>query len=284
MEWKTRFKLIFLLAIMTNPLGNAYASVEDFHGFTFGFGVGTTALTADIDRFSGTLPGINSKNKSTKFNPLGILSIGYGSSFGHYFIGPQIGLNFLGTSEVNVSNSTVLTSSTVGGGVTIVDTDSIFSETKIDRHVVEPFLDLRAGFALSRNALAYFKGGVSYNTLTVKNATGINSTVLRLDTETGELIESVQASSRLRFTDTDHRVGIRAGIGGEFMFTPYLSLATDYVYTFHRTLHQDTSGSFNNANCIIEGCVVESSSFSSANNTKIHDQKVMAQLIYYMDE
>ena len=292
MEWKNKIKLSFLLALVSNPLGNAYARVEHFGGFTIGAGGGAILSMADLETTSSTRTETDSsKNEIFKFGPMGVLSVGYGHIYNRFFMGADLGLNFLGARKLTISDSTethvpLLATNIVGipGGIeTGSYNNSLFTETEITRNLIEPFLDMKFGFLLAPTILAYLKGGISYNSRDISTTSYFNASG---NTEGSFIVAPTNVSTvttRLRFANDDNRLGVRAGIGGEFFITPHIGLATDYVFTFYHHIDQSSSGTVSDVICdSIEGCVVADGSFSNTSSAKVRDQKVTAQIIYHI--
>ena len=304
MEWKNKIQLSFLLAAVINPMSSVYAQTEHFGGFTINAGVGATTLMVDVENISSVdgIPANNTKNIISKFGGLGSISFGYGQVSNAFYFGADLGLNILGSRNARLSNTAqVQTISTAtdldfpGPVVNVIATGttntSLYSQTEINRKLIEPFLDFKAGYLITPNALAFIHGGIAYNTHTIRTNYTLNDAAqTAINFGPGVIPIGVSASSGLRFSNLKDRLGIRAGIGSEILITPYLGLAADYVYTFYPDVNQTSSGTVTTTSCeILEGvllpppgCVASPATFTSHTEAKVHDQKVMAQIIYHL--
>jgi len=269
-------------------------SVSPFNGAFAGFGVGGgTLLSQSTANFTiDTIPDpaslilgtqqVTSLDTNDVYNyaVMGDIFLGYGRLFSYnIYAGAMIGLNIYDANNTRMQD---YDSTTTTQGLLITDlttTNQYQTTTKATRNVVEPYLDFKLGFMLHENAMVYAKGGFNYTETGVKSQTDFTSI-------SGTIANPAAFIGRTSITSDkkDYDVGYRVGVGTEYMISPNVGIAVDYIYTFYPT--RDTGTIIDTGQstfCDIDTCIVTDANTAHASRSRLSDQQIIAQLIYHFD-
>jgi len=334
MEFKKPFRYSLLFIAMATPCTifashNLKGMVEPqyFNGWSVGAGVGATEFSTDKTSHASEFDGLNLQNVQAPDDPLiltnGLLNSysdaaplnfydGVASLFGRYglvfnknfYAGAVLGVNFLDWSNgdnaklesqniLQVYNQLNVTS----GTLLYLEGQVQDSEVTVTRDNVEPFFDLRAGYLLTPSTLAYIKGGINYNKISIKAEENFVSTGATLPNPDGNECDpktnscSAQAETNIYHKESSKGIGGRLGAGLEVMICNNVSLAIDYTYTFYPSVN--TGNNLDNGKGVAynqQTSDVNPGGFyandaavvSSSKTGTVSDQQVMAQLIYHL--
>ncbi len=294
MELKSKFNLSLLVLSLSYPTAQAIAKAipvdpyyNRFAGWTVGAGVGATTFMSEVS--SDTLVGnasTSTENHTYKYGLMGNIFVGdsWITNDGYYY-GLELGLNLFAADDLTMSgadqtNITVTAIAFVDSG-TLIYENALSAQNKIKRNALEPYLDLKLGFLMTPDFLAYVRGGINYNQLelytnglyqvTVSQASDITTT-------------SLTSNSSLNVKSKKDRIGIRVGAGLEYLLTPNIGFGANYVYTFYPHAKDNSTTAANEIACdVIEGCVVQNTNFIINSNSSNYDQEALVQLIYHFD-
>jgi opacity protein-like surface antigen len=310
MERKPLSKLSLLFLMAVTPVSIALAqSVTpcSFNGFTIGLGLGASTFMTQVNNaaslssvipadFTSGGPGVligippNTTNFSTnadiyRFGPMARLFIGYGNVFANYaYVGAELGLNGVDANDASMHSTSSRVDTTVADfGDAFLNLQTISNtfetRTKIERNTVEPTLDLKLGFLMTPTTLVYLRGGINYNEIKIKTHAAYSASAAN----TGFPISSGSTQSLpMEGTHKSRSVGLRAGLGAEYLITPTIGISADYVYSWYRNTTAKTSGLGTDVMCdILNACAVIPATQASTSKVQTDDQQILAQVIYH---
>lgn len=282
---------VFLL--MTCPTANAIATnatLNHTKGFTAGLGFG---LTSFVTNTSYNMIANNTTSsgsaKQHKYGALGDLFVGYGRSFNDtLYLGGELGLTLVSPDSTSLStyttNNTIATQTTRPNIQKIATINTaLTATTRVSQNNVIPVFDIKPGFFITPSALLFARLGINYNQLQINSTSNYNTSgIVRLADGT-PVGAQADASSIFSTLEKKNIVGMRGGLGFEYMVTPTFSVGANYIYTHYSKISTSGSSASNQIACdTYEGCSSQSggrNAISSASNVSAED--IMLQLIYH---
>ncbi len=267
--------------------------MSGFAGWSAGIGVGVnsynmnsnvTTSTRDIRiSFSVRCPrdtlDNNGRSTVTKFGPMGNLFLGYGYVNDIYYVGANLGLNFVGAAMLNTNQTNAF-------NINITDANDVTAvyyyyttttQTKVSRSWVEPFLDLKLGGLITPETLAYAIAGLSLDNVTTRSISVYTTTA----TIPGS--DAATANTVLNYSKTRNLLGLRLGAGAEAMLTSHIGVGAQYVYSFFPSFND--SGAINSQAAVCDtenGCATTPAVIRNNTQTVLSDQQVLVQFIYHV--
>lgn len=279
----SRTSLICLLA--SYPFVNALAydgpipSRYAFNGPTVGVGIGANTFMTNLSQdyiLSGMSSAFYDNNHMYSYGIMGNILAGYGNVFpSGFYLGTELGLNIFQPTQTSFRYAAQATSTIINGIPVAVSQASVVSTTQVKRNALEPTLDIKMGGLVAPNVLAFLRGGINYNNLEIKSQSLYQSQ---------SLIPPVVSTSSLFTTSQSKKsVGLRGGLGMEYMVTSRLGVSANYIYTFYRNVNTNASGTINAVACdVFEGCVASSAAAEETHKARMNDQQVLLELIYHI--
>lgn len=286
MAWKASEKISIMylligcssahaLAIETNPLFP--------NGFTIGAGIGMTAFIANTTYDTSAVNTLNiAGNRNSKYGELGNLALGYGRHFSDkFYLGAEIGLNALNARQISFSNTTQNSTAVTDGTVTTTINNSLSTTTQLTQNRLMPILDFKPGLFLGSDTLFFGRVGMSFNTIDLNTTSSYNSYG---QVERNNNPPSASTFSTFYDSSTRHSVGLRTGLGFEYLVTKNIGISANYIYTGYNRIKLNGTQATNEIACdTFEGCSVDGNGkYKTSNNSKVSAQDVMLQLIYHI--
>lgn len=223
--------------------------------------------------------------RSYQLGGVGNIALGYGQHLGTpFYLGGELGLAIYGaknlaTSSTAQSNTTVTNTGLLPAST--VNTYQVLStRTTLSQNTWVPFFDLKPGIFVSNNQLIFARLGVNYNELKVRTDSTFYSQGILIDGAPDTLVDT---TTNLLFIQKNTRIGLRTGLGIEYLLDEHLGLSANYVYSFYQAVNTSHSGLASQVACdVSEGCHVNSDGMYTANgHSKISDQEILLQLVYH---
>ncbi|MGE4349913.1 MAG: hypothetical protein AB7D28_09110 [Candidatus Berkiella sp.] len=294
MKLKSGLKLSLLVALTSSSsliradnevISNAY--INRLEGVNLGASVGGTNFLANKlwhNTQAGTL--ISAADNKIYNNGM-MANLFFGNNWiasDGYFTGVELGLNLFGGKQLTMSDNANVNAQVLASNIADEDgfatlNDTLATQTKIMRHFLEPYFDVKLGFLPRPDALLYLRGGINYNKLAIqKNISyNINDSSYNLNNT-----NTINAGSAISVKTHRNKIGFRVGTGMEYLITPYIGLGANYVYTFYARISSSNTSTMPTAVCdALEGCVTVDSVSVTNSNAKVYDQEAMIQLIYH---
>jgi opacity protein-like surface antigen len=269
---------------------SAYAGTEGAKpgypdGFMLGAGAGVTEFM-DSGTYSTTVGHASSStsNGNFRFGFMGDVFVGYGRRIREpFYFGTELGLNIFGVREVSSSHTAQAdVTANIFDDSHITTQEALATTTRVSGNVFVPFFDIKPGLLVTPNSLLFARIGVNYNQLNVRRQSSYQSSSI----ETNEAIIIAQSSaySGLYSSEKKQLIGVRTGLGFEYLISDNLGLSANYVYAFYNSVNFQTIGTSNQAVCdLIEGCSVNGNgTYVASGKSKISDQQALLQLIYHL--
>ena len=239
---------LMAISLFTPLTGFASAAFEN--GFYIGAKVGAQEAMAsweqsnhlstyvDISNSPDVTLQMNQSNddgQAFHTNLMGNFAVGYAAVVDQFFLAIEGSANIAAEQEMswhlNDHNTTHLENFF---NETIDVTTELSTETELE---LEPDinLDIRPGLLLAKNFLLYGRVGVAFSRLSIEQEahTTANATLTSdqfcapADRPACSFLKAVGGTA----SDDDEVLGLRAGLGVEYKFTPTLGLNVDYVFT-----------------------------------------------------
>ncbi|HRE32123.1 MAG TPA: hypothetical protein PLD88_09145 [Candidatus Berkiella sp.] len=295
MTFKSSLKLSLLIALASSSsliradnevISNPY--INRLEGLNMGASVGGTSFFANKLKHNTQVGTLISAGNNQVYNSGMMANIFLGNNWissNGYFTGVELGFNLFGENELTMRdsanvNATVLATAVIpedSGSVTL--NDMLATQTKITRHFLEPYFDVKLGFLPRPDALLYLRGGINYNQLAIRNNVSYNVADSALNFGNGNSLNTNSAISVKTHRD---KIGFRVGTGMEYLITPQIGLGANYVYTLYARISNNNTATVPVVVCdALESCVISDDTAETNSNTRVHDQEAMIQLIYH---
>ena len=277
--------LSLLIAYSSAYAGSEGAKPGYPDGFMLGAGAGVTEFM-DSGTYSTTVGHASSStsNRNFRFGFMGDVFAGYGRRiYKPFYFGTELGLNIFGVSEVSSSHSTQAdVTANIIDDSHITTQEALLTTTRISGNVFVPFFDIKPGLLVTPNSLLFARIGVNYNQLNVRRQSSYQSSSIYEDNAV--VISESSAYSELYSSEKKQLIGLRAGLGFEYLISDNLGLAANYVYAFYNSVNLQGVGTSNQAVCdLIEGCNVnENGTYVASGKSKISDQQALLKIIYHL--
>ncbi|MBS0290048.1 MAG: outer membrane beta-barrel protein [Proteobacteria bacterium] len=281
MDCKRKLKLSLLALGIILPATQAFSKPNPSSGFnslSFGVAAGASGFFTENNSFT-FLNGINhvgSDNNAdvVDFGGIGALFVGTGNIYSNgIYWGLHVGANIIDANKTYMNN--VSTAVVVSEDILITEiTNALNVKTTVKRNTFEPFVDLKLGFLMGPQALAYFMFGINYNSIEL-NSEATYTSVRGLP----PIGLTLQQSSLLNST-SKNVLGLRFGFGTEYLILPNFGFGLNYVYTVYNSINSNLSGPVTE---LTEGAVPATVLLNNHSRTKMNDQQAMAQLIFHFD-
>jgi len=288
MERKTSCTLSLLSLLITCSAahaGTAGPKPGYPDGFMLGAGAGVTEfMNAGSYRISAGNTGKSADSRSFRFGFMGDGTAGYCRRVHEpFYFGTELGLNIFGTRKTSSSRSTQL-SVTVEESefeTSVLTHDALSTTTTVSGHVFVPFFDIKPGLLMTPNALLFARVGVNYNQLNVKVQSSYQSSATLIS---GPNTQIITTHSGLYASKKKQLIGLRTGLGFEYLISDNVGLAANYVYAFYNSVNTQSTGTSNQTSCdVFEGCHVNTDgTYTASGKSKISDQQALLQLIYHL--
>lgn len=288
MERKVPYTLSLLALLFAYSPSNAGTEGQKLgypDGFMLGAGAGLTEFM-DSGTYSTTVVHTSSStsNRNFRFGFMGDVFVGYGRRiYKPFYFGTELGLNIFGVSEVSSSHSAQADITTNIFDDSHFTTNEVLSTTtRVSGNVFVPFFDIKPGLLVTPNSLLFARVGVNYNQLNVRRQSSYQSS--SMDTNGPVIISESSAYSGLYSSEKKQLIGLRTGLGFEYLISDNLGLAANYVYAFYSSVNLQGTGTSNQAVCdLIEGCNVNNDgTYVASGKSKISDQQALLQVIYHL--
>ncbi|MDF1828057.1 MAG: hypothetical protein P1U39_07235 [Legionellaceae bacterium] len=288
MERKIPYTLGLVSLVMACSSG--YAGTEGQSsgypdGFMFGAGAGVTEFMNSGTYNTSTNNILNStNNRSFRFGFMGDLIAGYGRRvYKPFYLGTELGLNIFGTRKTSSSRASQMNVTVVQtefGSSSVVRNDVLSATTTISGNVLVPSFDIKPGLLVTSNSLLFARVGINYNQIhVVENSTHQSSGTLTTDTT-----ELTATTAGLYSSEKKQLIGLRTGVGFEYLISDNIGLAASYVYAFYNSVNTQQAGTSGRVACdTLEGCHVNGDgTYVASGKSKISDQQALLQLIYHL--
>lgn len=302
MELKSGFKLSLLFLAIASPAAPVLAASPScplcsFAGLSVGTGLGVDAFMGTISTSSGGgFTNLDPTQNTYKLGAVGSIFLGYGYVSQEYmYVGAEVGASFYGSNRTSLKKQSAtdmyVDDDAFGDDVErVLYNNNLDVQTRTTRSAVEPFLDLKIGRLMAPNLLAYLRGGISYNTMTMTSdssylASGKLITFGEFGDDPRTVLSANTVGSSLNHAKKDHLLGARLGGGFEYMVTPNFGIASDYVYTFYQNIKSSGLSEGKDVACDFGPgtCEVFFFDFTNTSRAKMSDQRVTAEMIYHFN-
>lgn len=191
MTLKSSLKLSLLIALASSSsliradnevISNPY--INRLEGLNMGASVGGTSFFANKLKHNTQVGTLLSAGNNQVYNSGMMANIFLGNNWissDGYFTGVELGFNLFGENELtmrglaNVNANVLATNEDPEDSGSVTLNDMLATQTKITRHFLEPYLDVKLGFLPRPDALVYLRGGINYNQFVVKSGINLNS-------------------------------------------------------------------------------------------------------------
>lgn len=293
-----------LAMFTTNP---AFAEKAFENGWYAGAKVGATWAHADWDGVS-SITTINEEATpqiiSQTWKPhghhadsafIGNLTLGYQLVREYLYLAAEIGGNF--TSEqaskshtIKSFNSVIVNQQFRGFNPpfqTEMGTTAIHDKVSLRKN--ELIIDLKPGVTFKDTFLVYARVGAAFNKLLLKSAGSWTQQGGEIDIPTGAQIQPLSYIASFFqpeeafgcSKESSHKVGIRVGVGAEYLLTQQLGVSVDYIYTDYGNVSTYSTGE---AHAVISPdtpSIFQHVLGIDAPNVGMSTQMVLAGLLYH---
>tara|TARA_R110002126_G_scaffold273866_1_gene418595 strand:+ start:119567 stop:120394 length:828 start_codon:yes stop_codon:yes gene_type:complete len=270
---------------------SAYAGTEGQKtgypdGFMLGAGAGVTEFM-DSGTYNTTANNLvnSTNNRSFRFGFMGDVIAGYGRRvYKPFYLGTELGLNIFGTRKTSFSRASQLDVTVVQtefGSSSVVRNDTLSDTTTVSGNVLVPSFDIKPGLLVTPNSLLFARVGINYNQIHVVKNSMYQSSGLFTSPDATEL---TMTQSGLYSSEKKQLIGLRTGVGFEYLISDNIGLAANYVYAFYNSVNTQMVGTSSRVACdTIEGCHVNGDgTYVASGKSKISDQQALLQLIYHL--
>lgn len=255
-------------------------------GFMLGAGAGVTEFM-DAGSYSTstriTLSSVNSR--SFRFGFMGDVIAGYGRHvYKSFYLGTELGLNIFGTRKTSSHHATqtsITVDDTEFTSITTTVNEALSSTTTASGNVFVPFFDIKPGLIVTPNSFLFARVGVNYNQLNIVTQSLHHASATQINAD-ATILNATQ--SGLYSSDKKQLIGLRTGLGFEYLISDHIGLAANYVYSFYNSVNLNATGVSNSEACdVFEGCHVSGDgTYVASGKSKISDQQALLQLIYHL--
>lgn len=221
------FLMTFIAGISVHCTAFANSHASPYDGFYAGINAGSNQISAKIPMNSSIVlaneDGSDNTlafNQDIKVNQMqggGSVYLGYGQVIhsSHLYLGGEIFADFF-------PRSVTANDSAFHVDPFHADSQTFNARTTAKLHSGEVGIDLRPGFLLGPNVIAYGRVGVAFNQLT--SSSNVNFSY-------SNMAENIVVTSSLSGDSTKNVTGLRLGLGLETYICKNISLTADYIYT-----------------------------------------------------
>lgn len=295
MQQKVPYKLSLICLLIASPPTNSLTTNQSTsypNGFSLGAGVGVTSfMTNTFQHVSAANTSDVEKNLAFKYGAMGNIFLGYNKKVrDKYYLGGELGLNLLGATTTSLTNTARGTAVVTDAPqfptpitFTVTTVSSLSTTTTVSSNSLVPTLDIKPGLFLSPEALLFAKIGMSYNQMVIKSNASYQETGTLAGKAAVKGLQTATSSSDFSNSHTSHLIGLRTGLGFEYLLTEHVGVGANYLYTFYNTAKMGATSASNQVACdTYEGCVVNNKgTYTTAVKSTMSDQEVMLQLIYH---
>ena len=286
MEWKVPpLSLIYLLVVCPSAQAllsnNAKASLPS--GFSIAAGLGLTSfMTSTTSNTSAATIQKTANNTNNRYGMLGNFALGYNRNYrDRYYLGGEFGVNLLGARKTTL-DSIIQNRTTVSHDLDIAIVNSALSTaTNVSEKIAVPVLDIKPGLFLNPNTLVFARVGMSFNTMDLNASSSYQSDG---NVQSSGSRTSASTLSTFYNATTKQTIGLRTGLGFEYLITDKLGLSANYIFTGYNGVQLNGSQPSNQIACdTFEGCSVDKNGvYTTTQRSTVSVQDVMLQLIYHM--
>ena len=201
--------------------------------------------------------------------------------------GEELGLSIVGAQKISTSNNNENTTITTQNQNSVIEktisiNNALSTVTHVSKNTLIPMFDIKPGFFISPNLLFYGRVGAAYNQFKITSTSYFQSSGSLINSSNVDL-GSANVTSTLVSSHKKTQIGLRTGLGFEYLITPQVGLGANYLYTSYHKLESQAHTMSNQVACdSYEGCSSNGNGqMKITNRASVSEQDIMLQLLYH---